>query len=492
MAEPITPKAKAVLERLEVLEDAHMRMRGIWRDIAALVIPRVDFDNMAPGQRRDLEKWDDTAPLANYVCASQVHSAAMPANSAWFALADEDEGFNVPRAQRVFFEQASDYLHRIFAQPRRNFYTSSHEAMQETTSLGTGPVYFGDKRGFGSWYKSIPLSQSRIAGLDNIGPKAKAMADANDRAPLTCIHAVEPRVGGIKGAFAGKKPFQSIYMIKEHAHIISESGYDFFPYGVPRNSRRSGEMYGWGFGGENLASIKFVNEIALRLIQATQLGVAPPMWVPAEGLLNDLSLEPWAHNYFEGDRPGQEAPKALDLGSRNLPVGFEILKSTQDAIRRGFAVDWLDGQTREMTRLQFQLNRDDRLKLQSPMLGRMTAELAGPAVERTFEIEWANRRLPQPPADLIRKGVKLVVSYQSPLTRLQRYGEIEAIQSTAEMAMALAKVDPRATYVMDVVKTIEAPLTHYATSLRRSAKRRRPRQRPCRPGRRPRAMPPTP
>lgn len=481
MTGEMSPRAQEILSRYEELDHEHMQMRHVWREVGKLVIPRSDMDLTTPGQRNDVQRWDDTAPLSNWLAASAIHSSAMPQNSTWLELHDEDEGFNIPRAQKIFFQTASDKVHQIMADPERRFYGAGFEATQEFTGLGTGIAFEGDKPGYGPWWQAVPVQQARIGtgergdvdtlyrawtqpgrnvlrmfGKDKLGPKTLKLIEDNPKQPLEILHAVEPRPTGRRGMAGRLKPITSDYMVRTAGEIISEGGFETFPYQVARYAPRTGERYGWGIGCNSLAQIKFVNELALRIVQAVQLAIAPPMWVPAEGMLNELSLSPWAHNYYEADRPYLDAPKALEMGQRDFPVGLEMLKNGQDNIRRYFAVDWMDQQTREMTRLQFQLSRDDRLKIQAPMLSSLTSEFCGPAIKRTFDILWQSRRLPQPPAQLIRKGVKLKVTYHSPLTRLQRYGELEAIMATAEFTAMLAKIDQSATFKLDVATAIEA------------------------------------
>ena len=68
-------------------------------------------------------------------------------------------------------------------------------------------------------------------------------------------------------------------------------------------------------------------------------------------------------------------------------LGLDLIQSVQQAIVRGFHVDWLtlrDGA--QMTATEVLQRRDERLRLLGPVVSRMQAEFQGPLIERSLRI----------------------------------------------------------------------------------------------------------
>jgi hypothetical protein len=95
--------------------------------------------------------------------------------------------------------------------------------------------------------------------------------------------------------------------------------------------------------------------------------------------------------------------------------------------------------------------RDEMLRLLGPMISRVTAELLGPAINRTFHVMAANRMLPPLPPSL-KKGdggtEAYRVEYMSPLALAQRSSDAEQVLRWLGAMAQLVQIDPS---VMDAV-----------------------------------------
>ena len=76
------------------------------------------------------------------------------------------------------------------------------------------------------------------------------------------------------------------------------------------------------------------------------------------------------------------------------------------------------------------------MRLLSPVLGRLQAEMLRPLIDRVFNILLRNKKLPEPPEQL--QGQTIDIEYVSPLARSQRQGDVQAILRTMEMIAPLS------------------------------------------------------
>ena len=175
----------------------------------------------------------------------------------------------------------------------------------------------------------------------------------------------------------------------------------------------------------------------------------------AEKIRDAIHSVLWADEIVLADSHSQDNTAAIagELGARVVQIDFRGFGDLRNRAMAACTHDWI-----------FSLDADERCTPEAR--DEILACLADPRADayyiprRNFFMgRWMRHsgfypdyRQPQ----LIRKGVKLKVTYHSPLTRLQRYGELEAIMATAEFTAMLAKIDQSATFKLDVATAIEA------------------------------------
>ena len=144
---------------------------------------------------------------------------------------------------------------------------------------------------------------------------------------------------------------------------------------------------------------------------------------------------------------------------------MEMLNGLRQQIIRAFYVEWMlmpsdptdpAAAGKGVTATYVLQNRDEKMRLLSPMLARLQSEFLGPLIDRTFAIMWRQsvaRRfgpgamLSQPPAEL--SGVPLRVEYVSPIAVAQRTSQLDAIQRLVQTAVGLMQLDPMAAKSID-------------------------------------------
>src|SRR6185369_10555928 len=113
------------------------------------------------------------------------------------------------------------------------------------------------------------------------------------------------------------------------------------------------------------------------------------------------------------------------------------------AIMRGFYVEWMmmpsdptdpAAAGKGITATYVLQQRDEKMRLLSPMLARLQSEFLGPLIERTFNILW-KRSLrmkfgpgsPFPPPPEVLSGQKWHVEYLSPIAVAQRSSQLDSV-----------------------------------------------------------------
>jgi len=126
-----------------------------------------------------------------------------------------------------------------------------------------------------------------------------------------------------------------------------------------------------------------------------------------------------------------------------------MMEQRRAAIRDAFFTTLMQTpQSPQRTATQVLQETEERMRMMSPVLGRLQSELLGPLVRRVFGLLLRSGVLPEMPAELDGRGVR--VEYVSPIVRAQRAGELLGIGRTFETVAPFAQLDPTVWDVFDV------------------------------------------
>jgi hypothetical protein len=184
---------------------------------------------------------------------------------------------------------------------------------------------------------------------------------------------------------AVNKPFASIYLDPAEKMIIGESGYDEFPYCVPRFLKASFEIgYGRSPAMTALPDTKMVNKMSEVVIRASQLQIHPPLMVPDDGFMLPVRTTPGGLNFYRSGTRDRIEP--LNIGANN-PLGEMQLEQRRQAIRAAFYVDQLIlGTGPQMTATEVVQRTEEKMRLLGPLTGRLSQELLQPLISRVYSI----------------------------------------------------------------------------------------------------------
>jgi hypothetical protein len=459
------------------LIDKHQRMKNDrtgherdWQDIHDLV--RTGSSNFnasnVPGRTGQSDfVLDSTAPEACEQLASGLVSYLTNPNDRWFTVGvvPSPGVTELDEESLAWLEIVSDMIMSMYSLTGSGFNTMIHEADLDVSAYGMSYIYQSwDPMIRGLSFRTYPVAACYVAEnsqgqVDTVtrscmmsvrqieqefGYTTNRGKDRPDRV-YEVLHIVCPRTDrDVTRANPTNKRLASYYVIRDSKEILSISGYDALPYHVARWSKLADERYGRGPAHTCIADIRMLNSMEFTTLKAGQKATDPPLILPSEGFIMPIDTSPSSIIYKEPDAPEVQA---LEI-ARNLPWAEDKMEQKRGHIKTCFHSDWLrmEKDNKEMTALEVNDRRSEKLALLAPMLGRLQMEQLGPMIERSYMLMNERRMFPQAPSGLQRR--KLLVQYVSPAARAQLASKANDMGRFTQEVIPLAQVAPD---VLDVI-----------------------------------------
>lgn len=469
----MTNKAAEIIKRFEKLEGERGTWEAHWTEIAERVLPRYADTFFRPtaeqtkGEKRTEKMIDSTAGLALERFAAAMESMLTPRTQKWHRLKPTDNKLAQDREVKLWFEAATNELFRQRYSSKANYASQQHEVYMSLGAFGTS-IMFTDKHDKGGLrYSAIDLKELlfdmnhqgivdtayRKFTLTSRQMKQRVDAGKWDKVPAAVekaaekdpdkrfeiIHCIRPRVEVDPSRTDAKgKPWASHYVAVLGQEILSEGGYDTFPYQISRYVTGPGELYGRSPAMFVLPSIKVLNEQKKTLLTQGHRAVAPVLLSHDDGILDTFSMQPGAMNPGGVSAEGRPLVHALPVGS--LAAGQELMDMERQVINDGFLVSLFQilVETPQMTATEVLERAREKGALLSPTMGRQQSEALGPMIEREVDVLMQQGLLPPMPKLLIEAQGEFEIEYDSPLSRSQRAEEASGWMRTLEAAIAYA------------------------------------------------------
>lgn len=452
------------MKRYQTLQTNRSHWESHWQELGDYVCPRkADITKKRTGGDKRTELiFDGTAIHAAELMSASLHGMLTNAATPWFDLRYENDELNGDDEAKEWLEGATDVMYQHLS--RSNFQEQIHELYSDLVTFGTGVIFIenDDNDGFRFSTRHIAecyVSENEQGRVDTVFRKYKTTARAAVRqfgdakvtqriaklntddpyAEIELLHIVMPREDrDRRKRNAVNKPFASIYLDPAEKMIIGESGYDEFPYCVPRFLKASFEIgYGRSPAMTALPDTKMVNKMSEVVIRASQLQIHPPLMVPDDGFMLPVRTTPGGLNFYRSGTRDRIEP--LNIGANN-PLGEMQLEQRRQAIRAAFYVDQLIlGTGPQMTATEVVQRTEEKMRLLGPVLGRLQAELLQPLIGRCFAILSRQKAFAAAPP-MLREG-NIDIEYVSPLAKAQRTGDIQGILQMIEFLMPLMQLD---------------------------------------------------
>ena len=458
------PRATGLLKRYRTLQTNRSHWESHWQELGDYICPRkADITKKRTGGDKRTELlFDGTAVHAAELMSASLHGMLTNAATPWFDLRYENNELNGDDEAKEWLEGATDVMYQHLA--RSNFQEQIHELYSDLVTFGTAVIFIenDDDDGFRFSTRHIAevyVSENEQGRVDTVFRKYKTTARAAVRqfgeqqvtqrisklnsddpyAEIELLHIVMPREDRDRRKKNAKnKPFASVYIDPDEKMVIGESGYDEFPYCVPRFLKASFEIgYGRSPAMTALPDTKMVNKMSEVVIRAAQLQIHPPLMVPDDGFMLPVRTTPGGLNFYRSGTRDRIEP--LNIGANN-PLGEMQLDQRRQAIRSAFYVDQLIlGTGPQMTATEVVSRTEEKMRLLGPVMGRLQAELLQPLIGRCFAILSRQKKFaPAPP--MLQDG-NIDIEYVSPLAKAQRSGDIQGILQMIEFLMPLMQLD---------------------------------------------------
>lgn len=450
--------------------------RGVWeehwKEIAERVLPREDWfqaSDKTPGEKRTEKVFDATAGLALERFAAAMESMLTPRTMKWHKLAVQDPELLQNQAVQTYLDEVTNLLFRIRYSPKANFASQVHENYMSLGAFGSGALFVDDIVGFGIRYKSIHLSEIYFSenhvgivdkvhrkfqltarqaaekwGEDKLPTKIRNCLEKSPEQKFDFIHCVKPNddIQRNRRDYRGM-PYVSYYVSLEERAMLSEGGYQSFPYAISRYVTAPKEIYGRSPAMTVLPDIKMLNEMSKTVIRAAHKVVDPPLLLQEDGVLQAFNTRPGALNYGGVDDQGRQVVQPLQTNAR-VDIGMDMMEQRRRVINDAFLITLFQilVETPNMTATEAMLRAQEKGALLAPTMGRQQSEMLGPLIERELDILGRAGALPPMPEALAERGGEVDIEYVSPLNRSQRAEEGVAILRTLESVVPLAQIDP--------------------------------------------------
>jgi len=462
MEEP-DPQAIGLLKQLGQLENYRKTWENHWQEIGDYIIPRkADVTtSRTPGDKRMEKIYDATAIHAAELLSASLHGMLTNPSSKWFDLQYQDDALNTEDESKEYLEGQVEVMYKAYQ--RSNFAEQIHELYHDLVTFGTAVMMIEDVEGeirFSTrhisecylsedeWgrvdtvFRRFKMSLRAMAkkfGEDKLSEKRKGELEKEPYKEVDVVHVVMPRDDAAYGKKdAINKPWKSCYICPDSKTILRESGFDEFPYVCPRMFKASHELsYGRSVSMVALPDVKMLNAMSETTIKAAQKQVDPPLMVPDDGFMLPVRTKPSGLNFYRAGTRDRIEP--LQIGAQN-PLGLNIEEQRRNHIRSCFYVDQLMmAQGPQKTATEVLALTEEKMRILSPLLGRLTAELLNPMTNRVYNILSRRGKFAEPP--MMLEGGDVDVEYVSPIAKAQRRSDIQSIMQMFELLSPLASIN---------------------------------------------------
>ncbi len=463
-----TDLTKSLLSRFDRLKAQRQNWETHWQEVADYMQPRkADVTKTRSKGDKRTELIFDSSPIqAVELLAASLHGMLTNPSTPWFSLRFKDSSLEMEDEAKLWLENATEVMYTAFN--RSNFQQEIFELYHDLITFGTAAMFIqednedilkfstrhineifiaeDDKGKIDTVYRKFKLSVR--AAIQQFGTTVstdiQAQAKKDPYNEVEILHVVYPRSDynpNLKDT--ENMPFESVYIEMKNGNELSVSGFQEFPFVVPRYLKASHEIYGRSPAMTALPDVKMLNEMSKTTIKAAQKQVDPPLLVPDDGFLLPVRTVPGGLNFYRSGTRDRIEP--LNIGANN-PLGLNMEEQRRTAIRNVFYVDQLMlQQGPQMTATEVIQRNEEKMRLLGPVLGRLQSELLKPLIDRAFNILLRKEQFA--PAPEFLSGQDIEIEYVSPLAKAQKSTELSSITRGIEILGSLANVAPVFDYI---------------------------------------------
>jgi hypothetical protein len=457
---------------------------SLWQEIDERVNPlgAGSFGMFSPGARgagvrfgsagtlRGAGNFDVTAVESLDRFTAAMAAITIPRNSQYIRLKfGNAELDRVPRVRR-WCATAADRLHAIRYAPHTGFEVQAQEDFRQLGSYGTGPLWTGERKGVGLFYKALHLSECYVdedfsGRIDTVhrryvrtarqcaqefgrdaltGKMRDALRDNKLDAEFDLLHVVCPNGDLDEGAYDHRgMPIMSLHLALDEKVVLRRAGFHSMPISVSRHVTGPSDIYGRSPAMKVMPAIKGVNAMAQTILRAAHKVVDPALAFYDDDGITSLVTKPGGLNPGLVDDRGTLMVQALPTGS-NLPIGLEMMEAERGVIRTAFLEDFfriLTNPSDRMTATQVLEMVAKQGVLVAPYAGRYETEKQNPVTQRDLDLAMRAGQVEPFPPEVREAGGYPQIEYENPLTRMARAEQAAGLTRWIEAMTPLSQVD---------------------------------------------------
>jgi len=464
---------KKLDERYHETRQYKDRWLALYKDLYYYVIPdrdafNVKFNYRDDGKPTTLQVWDNTAVLAAYQRANDLHGLLLPKDRRWGAWSFDKQFF-----PQDFIEHSKDLMDEINA----NIFSYLNQSNLARTVASSNLDLSGGTSAM--WVESIDDNEPLV--FRSVPAVSLYIEYSNDDVVNTGWYQTKIRGGRIRELFPsynGKKLESLIYQPNELYTVVYGQIKDqfgrFYKYAVmeedpftplwefesdypqliiTRDRVRPGESDGRGIGMDLLPTIRDLNRMVEYRSKVQAFKAYPPIFVDTGSYFNPYSVRQWAGSIIPRNPQGRQNPVELMKAPDNVEV-HEVIKDLRDQVMKGFMVDPLgeiDSPVKSATEISIREKRAQRTS--SIDISRLINEQPKQIYEVATKI-LAERRLLSKDRRVKNLNLKkMKFDFESPLFDIQKQDDLNHLglnmqmkqqfmgQGTAMMSLNLFEVN---------------------------------------------------
>ncbi len=455
-----------------------------WRQLSDYLLPRRGRFLITPNQSNRGDPVggkiiDSTATLGLRTLSAGLMAGLTSPARPWFRLTLRNIDVSKMANVRLWLDEVTSRLLSVMSQS--NMYNALHTVYEELGAFGTacilidedyedvircqpltaGEYYLGSsgRNQTDTLYREYVLTAMQVIdrfGIENCSKAVQSLYESKQMdKEIYVAQAIEPnddrapQIPGLKG----RKYRSVIWELGQHVDTVLDlRGYHELPFASPRWDVMGNDSYGRGPGMDCLGDVKMLQKLTLRLSQAIDKVVNPPMVADVALRNTTTSLLPGGVTYVAnsgavGFKPAYQVPPSIQGALEERKAAQERIKDCL-FVNLFLMIAELDD---VRTATEIVERKQEKMLMLGPFLERSQFELINPVVDRTFAIMLRGGLLPPPPREVI--GAPLDIECVSTLADAQKSTATTGIERLVAFVgnLAAAKQDVLDTINFDEV-----------------------------------------
>lgn len=344
-------------ERFDEARNYKDRWLALYKNLYLYVIPDRDAFNIKFNYRDDgipltQNVWDNTAVLAAYQRANDLHGLLLPQDRVWGkmtldknmyepALIERSKPLMDEINERIFFFLNQSNLARVVSSSNLDLVGGTAAIWVESRDDRT-PLYFRSIPAVALYieYSTDDVINTCWYAMKQTG--RQVMESFPDyRGPLLETLQALPNTtytvnyGQIR--LSDNRYYIYVVLDSDPYHPCYERISNYPQIIIYRDKVRPGEAEGRGVGLDMLPMIMDLNRIAMYRTKSMAFKAFPPLFYDADKYMNPYAIRQWAGAMIARNPQGRNPVQAMDMP--HTPEVLETIRDFRDFIRVGFQVD---------------------------------------------------------------------------------------------------------------------------------------------------------